>query len=330
MRVTHIVAFVLALAAVLVGVARAQEPRAAPLRVVATIEDLGGLTRAIGGERVDVTVIARDGQNLHGVRVKPSHLVALSKADVFVQVGLSLEHAWVPGLLEAARNTRVSPGGAGFVDAGAGFATIDVPESLDRAQGVDVHPEGNPHVNLSVDGGPHFARAILAGLVRVDPAGEVLYRANFAAWELSYAAARERWDRAAAACERAARERGAPFAAIEYHREFDYLLRFLGVDVAGTIEPKPGVPPTPAHLRELVKVGSERGVRVVVTASWSSDRTTKRVAEQCGAGVLELALTTPTGSTWIEGLDARIAQLTAALGVVVPAETASSGAESRR
>jgi ABC-type Zn uptake system ZnuABC Zn-binding protein ZnuA len=333
-RVTHITALLLACAAVLAGLARAQEPRveprAEPLRVVATIEDLGGITRAIGGDRVEVTVIARDGQNLHGVRVKPSHLVALSKADVFVQVGLSLEHAWVPGLLEAARNTRVQPGGVGFVDAGAGFATIDVPESLDRARGVDVHPQGNPHVNLSVDGGPHFARAILAGLVRVDPEGEALFRANFAEWERSYAAARERWERAAAACARAAVERGAPFAVLEYHREFDYLLRFLGVEVAGTLEPKPGVPPTPAHLRELVKVAVERGARVVVTASWSSDRTTKRFAEQCGASVLELALTTPTGSTWIEGLDAQIARLVAALGVVVPAETASSGAESRR
>jgi zinc/manganese transport system substrate-binding protein len=329
-RTTRLVAFLLAVATAFFTAARADEPRAAPLRVVATIEDLGGITRAIGGERVEVAVIARDGQNLHGVRVKPSHLVAISKAEVFVQVGLSLEHAWVPGLLEAARNTRVQPGGAGFIDAGAGFATIDVPESLDRAQGVDVHPEGNPHVNLSVDGGPHFARAILAGLVRVDPAGETLYRANFAAWERSYAAARERWDRAAAACARAVQERGAPLAVLEYHREFDYLLRFLGVEVAGTIEPKPGVPPTPSHLRELVKVGSERGVRVVLTASWSNDRTTKRVAQQCGASVLELALTTPTGSTWVEGLDARITQLVAALGVVVPTETVSSGAESPR
>jgi ABC-type Zn uptake system ZnuABC Zn-binding protein ZnuA len=125
-------------------------------------------------------------------------------------------------------------------------------------------------------------------------------------------------------------ERGAPLAVLEYHREFDYLLRFLGVEVAGTIEPKPGVPPTPSHLRELVKVGSERGVRVVLTASWSNDRTTKRVAQQCGASVLELALTTPTGSTWVEGLDARITQLVAALGVVVPTETVSSGAESPR
>jgi len=329
-RTARLVVFLLAVAAVLFGAARADEPRAAPLRVVATIEDLGGITRAIGGERVDVTVIARDGQNLHGVRVKPSHLVALSKADVFVQVGLSLEHAWVPGLLEAARNTRVQPGGVGFIDAGAGFATIDVPQSLDRSQGVDVHPQGNPHVNLSVDGGPHFARAILAGLVRVDPAGEKLYRANFDEWERSYATARERWDRAAAACARAAQERGAAFAVIEYHREFDYLLRFLGVEIAGTIEAKPGVPPTPAHLRELVKLGTERGVRVVLTASWSNDRTTKRVAEQCGATVLELLLTTPTGGSWIAGIDADLAQLVAALGVVVPEAGASARAESSR
>ncbi|MEZ5980655.1 MAG: zinc ABC transporter substrate-binding protein, partial [Planctomycetota bacterium] len=162
-RITRTFALlVLALIASAVGDrATASPSRAAEkLRVVATIEDLGDLVRAIGGDRVDVTVLARPEQNLHAVRVKPSHLVAVSRADVFVQVGLALEHAWVPGLLESARNERVSPGGVGFVDAGEGFAAIDVPEHVDRSRAADVHLFGNPHVNLSPDGGPWFAERI--------------------------------------------------------------------------------------------------------------------------------------------------------------------------
>ena len=88
------------------------------IRVVATLPDLADLAREIGGDRVDVKALARPGQNLHAVRVKPSHLVALSKADLFLQVGLSLEHAWVPGLLQTARNRDVLPGMKGFVSAG--------------------------------------------------------------------------------------------------------------------------------------------------------------------------------------------------------------------
>jgi zinc/manganese transport system substrate-binding protein len=301
------------------GTARADE-RAAPVRVVATIEDLADLVRAIGGERVDVTVLARDGQNLHGVRVKPSHLVAVSKADVFVQVGLSLEHAWVPGLLEAARNSRVQPGGVGFVDAGAGFATIDVPVVLDRSQGADVHPQGNPHVNLSVDGAPHFAARILERLVALEPAHAATFRANHAAWLATYEAARRRWDALAVEFRRVAEHRGQPLAVAEYHREFDYLLRFLGVEVAATLEPKPGVPPSPSHLREVVRVLKERQVAVVVTAPWSNDAVTARVADQVGAAVVELPLVVPSGSTWIASTDRALLALASALGVELPEE----------
>jgi len=231
--ILHLLAVLLLGAGLLTGAGARADERAAPLRVVATIEDLAGLVRTIGGERVDVTVLARDGQNLHGVRVRPSHLVAVSKADVFVQVGLSLEHAWVPGLLEAARNSRVQPGGAGFVDAGAGFPAIDVPVVLDRSQGADVHPDGNPHVNLSVDGAPHFAARILERLVALEPAHADAFRANHAAWLAEYQSARERWDALAAEFRRVAELRGAPLAVAQYHREFDYLLAFLEQHLRG-------------------------------------------------------------------------------------------------
>lgn len=287
-----------------------QEPR--PLRVVTTIPDLADLARRIGGARVTVESLATSGQNLHAVRVKPSHLVAMSRADVFVQVGLSLEHAWVPGLLEAARNRAIAPGGKGFVDAGAGFPTIDVPKSLDRAQGVDVHPAGNPHVNLSLAGGPHLAANVLAGLSRVAPAHAEEFAANHAAWLREFEASRARWQ----AIADAVRAKGAAVCIV--HREFDYLLRDLGLELAATLEPKPGVAPTPAHLADVITKVRARGVIAVVTAAWSNDAAVARVARESGAPTLELPLmvggTSETG-TWLGLIDRCVGELARGAGV---------------
>jgi zinc/manganese transport system substrate-binding protein len=284
----------------------------APLRVVTTLPDLADLTRRIGGARVEVKALASPGQNLHAVRVKPSHLVAVSRADVFVQVGLSLEHAWVPGLLESARNRAVAPGGAGFIDAGVGFATIDVPEVLDRSQGVDVHPQGNPHVNLSLEGGAHFAAAILAGLERVAPQHADEFRANHALWRREYERAHTRWVKVA----ELVRAKGAQVTVV--HKELDYLLRDLGLGVAAALEPKPGLAPTPAHLATVIETMRARKVKLLVTAAWSNDKSVARVAEATGAEVLVLPLMAGGSSateTWLATIDACVDRLARAVGV---------------
>ncbi|MCP3919892.1 MAG: zinc ABC transporter substrate-binding protein [bacterium] len=281
-------------------------------RVVATLPDLADLANRIGGDRVDVTSLARPGQNLHAVRVKPSHLVAVSRADVFLQVGLSLEHAWVPGLLETARNRDVSPGGKGFVNAGEDFETIDVPQRLDRSEAVDVHPQGNPHVNQSFEGGRYMAARILAGLERVDPGGAKAYRANHAAWLADYEAARTRWEIIATAVA------AKGDSVCVYHREFDYLLRDVGLEVAISLEPKPGIAPTPAHLANVVKTCRERGVRVIVTAPWSNNKSVASVAKATGAEVLELPLVLGDGrkhASWIAMIDDTVGRLARAVGV---------------
>lgn len=282
------------------------------LRVVTTLPDLADLAESIGGAHVEVQAIARPQQNLHAVRIKPSHLVAVSRADVFIQVGLSLEHAWVPGLLESARNRSVSPGGVGFIDAGAGFETINTPVSLDRSQGVDLHPEGNPHINLSFDGGPFMAERILEGLVRVDPAHEEDYRANHARWLLAYGIARERWELVAA---RVAQRGGT---ACVYHCEFDYLLRDFGLELVAALEPKPGVPPTPSHLAKVIELLRERKVPVLVTAPWSNNRSVARVADSTGVRSVEIPVMSggdPRHLTWIGLMNDSVNRLALAYGV---------------
>jgi zinc/manganese transport system substrate-binding protein len=299
-----------------------------PLRVVVTVPDLADLVTRIGGEHVAVTTLASANQNLHAVRVKPSHLVALSRADIFFSVGLSLEHAWVPGLLETARNRKVVRGAAGFVEAGAGFATIDKPEVLDRGQAVDVHPDGNPHVNLSFAGGPHLASSVLGALQQLAPQHAETFRTRHAAWAKEYEAARVRWDAIASAV----RATGAAVCVV--HREYDYLLRDLGLEVAASIEPRPGLAPTPSHLASVIEVARQRPIVAVVTAPWSNDSHAKRVGREAGVPVLEL----PTQSggargadSWITLVDHCVRQLALVAGVnpdeVVRAAAAKAAAE---
>lgn len=282
------------------------------LKVVVTLPDLADLVEQIGGEHVDVSVLARPGQNLHAVRVKPSHLVAVSRADLFVQVGLSLEHAWVPGLLQTARNRGVLPGTDGFVSAGDGYAMIEVPERFDRAVSADVHPQGNPHINLSMGGGLHMATKVLEGLERVDPAHAKEYRASFDAWKVDYDEALVRWQ--AIAQEVAATKSSACL----YHQEFDYLLGEMGIELAAFLEPRPGLAPTPRHLVEVVKSVREKSIPVVITAPWSNNKNVARVTKLTKTGILELpvmARGSKAHGTWINMMDDCVAKIAAAYGV---------------
>jgi ABC-type Zn uptake system ZnuABC Zn-binding protein ZnuA len=276
------------------------------LRVVTTLPDLADITRRIGGERVEVTALAKGTENLHAVVAKPSMLVALSRADVFVQVGLSLETTWVPGLLESARNAKIAPGKPGFVNGSDGWQALDVPSDLSR-QGGDLHPHGNPHLNLSPRGGRHLAARILAGLVANDPAGKDAYEQAHAAYALELDAAEARWAKAA--------EKLRGVAVATYHQEFEYLAHATGLEIVGHLELRPGVPPTPAHVVELVDAMRERKARLVLTAAWSNNRQVAQVAEQTGARVVELpvAVSSAKGAdTWIGMMDQIHARLVAA------------------
>ena len=251
-----------------------------PLKVVATIPDLGDLVTRIGGDRVEVTTIAKGTENVHAVVLKPSHLVAVNRADVFLEVGLALEHAFVPGLIERGRNQRILPGSPGFVNVSQGWEPINVPETVDRSQAVDIHLMGNPHINLDPAAGRHMARRILDGLVAVDPESADGYRARHAAYLEELAKAEERW------AERAKAFRGRKV--VLYHNDFNYFALRYGMEIVDTIEPKPGLPPKPRDLAETIGLIREEGVELILTAKWSNNKNTRFVAEKSGARVLEI------------------------------------------
>jgi len=267
--------------AVLVALAAPARAAAASdrLRVVTTLPDLADITRRIGGDRVEVTALTKGRENLHHVVARPSHLVALSRADVLVQVGLSLEMGFLPGLLENANNPKIRPGRPGFVNVSVGWDPLNVPIVVTRKDG-DVHPDGNPHLNLDPRGGRQMAARILAGLVAVDPASKAAYEARAAEYGRELDAAEARWDAVA--------KNWSGRKIVTYHMEYDYLARRYGLEIVGTIESKPGIPPTPGHVARLVEQMRAAGAVVVLTAPWSNSGEVERIAEATSARVVEL------------------------------------------
>lgn len=294
---------------VLIGLASALSRPVEALRVVATIPDLADIAREIGGDRIEVRSLSKGTENLHQVPVRPSMVVALNKADLLLEMGLSLESSWLPGLLLAARNKAIEPGEPGFVNCSEGWSVLDVPENLSRQQG-DLHPEGNPHFNLDPRAGKHLAHRIHDGLVRVDPAGEQYYDGRLVEYEKKLAAAAARW---ALLGERLEGKRVAV-----YHVEYRYLANQLGLEVAASIEPKPGIPPTPGDIAAVVGAIEEKEVPVILTAAWSNNRQVADVARKTGAKVVELPNQVGGASwadSWIAMEDGLHERLAAAFGI---------------
>lgn len=302
----------LSAAAVLIHLSATQPaaPSSAELSVVATIPDLADIARRIGGERVDVKSIAKGTENVHAVQIRPSDLIATSRADVFLELGLSLEHAWVPGLLLTAKNDAIEPGARGFMNVSDGWPPIQVPETLSRSQGVDIHPQGNPHFNLDPRAGRHMAEKVLEVLSRCDPAGEEAYQQRYQSYLSELDVAEKRWG--------AIQAKLAGRKLVQYHQSFDYLLLVCGLETIATLEPKPGVPPTPSHLTEVIERMQREGVKVIVTAAWSNTKTVRNVAEKTGAVVLELPNMVggaAEADTWIGMMDLIHRRLAEAFGI---------------
>jgi zinc/manganese transport system substrate-binding protein len=280
---------------------------AAALRVVASLPDVADMTRQIGGDRVDVTTIAEGGQDPHKVPVKPSFVTKLNRADALVVQGLGLEHAYLPALLEAARNPKILPGAPAYIDASLHVQALEVPESQNRAQG-ELHPLGNPHFNLDPEAGKQMARAIAEGLTRVDPQGTADYAAGLARFEKLLDDKIAEWDKLAAPL------RG--LKVVSYHPDLVYLARRYGLELVGTIETKPGVPATPGHIAELVASMKQEKVALVIREVAYELPLAQEVAEQAGAKVVTLSTLTGglpnTGSSYVDFIDANLHALVAA------------------
>jgi len=258
----------------------AAAPASAKLNVVASLPDVADITAQIGGERVSVVTIAEGTQDPHKVPVKPSFVTKLNRADALVVQGLGLEHAFIPALLEAARNNAIMPGAPGYIDASLYVQPLEVPTSQNRAQG-ELHPLGNPHFNLDPEQGKLMARAIAEGLTRVDPAGASAYQEGLARFVARVD------QKIPELAQIAAPLRGVK--AVSYHQDLVYLAARYGIDLVGTIETKPGVPATPGHLEELLATMQRDKVKLVIREVSYDPGLGASLAERAGARVVTIS-----------------------------------------
>jgi zinc/manganese transport system substrate-binding protein len=251
----------------------------AKLRVVTTIPDLADIAKNIGGDLLEIKSLATGVEDIHAVPMKPSFATILNRADVVLLLGLEAEHAFLPALLEAARNPKILRDAPGYIDCSVYVTPLEVPTRIDRALG-DQHPMGNPHINLDPVGGKAIARAIADGLARNDPEHEATFKKNLAAYLQTLDVAIARWQREAAPL------RGVKF--ISYHPDLLYFAERFGMEAAGTIEIRAGVDPTPGHIVALEERMRREGIKLVVRERHYPAGLAETIAQRTGAKLVEL------------------------------------------
>ena len=252
----------------------------AKLTVVATTPDFGALARALGGDHVSVTVLAKPTEDPHFVDARPSHIVTLNRADVLIEGGAELESGWLSPLVEGARNARIQPGTPGRIVASEGVQLLDVPATVDRARG-DVHAAGNPHFMMDPDNAPRVAAHITETFCRLDAAGCADFRSRLASFQARLDAASKQWTEALAPF------RGSQI--VTYHATWRYFAPRFGLRSEIFLEPKPGIPPSPPHLAEVIGRMKAEGIRVILVEPYQPRKVAEAVGSRTGARLVDVA-----------------------------------------
>ncbi len=251
------------------------------LKVVTTLAELGWIAERVGGEDVEVEALCPGPQDPHYLPAKPSLARKLSKADLLVYNGLELEIGWLPLLIEAARNPRVRPGSRGELDCAQALTEIlEVPTGpVDRAQG-DIHPLGNPHYLLDPRNGVAVGRLIAARMAELDPAAADRYRERADGLAAEVAGRLPAWKEAVAPV--------LVCPVIVYHQHWEYLLAWLDLRRLGAIEHRPGISPSPRHVKQLIELGKAQPCVVVVAATWDHRDAARNAAHRMHAPLVIL------------------------------------------
>jgi len=291
--------------------ARSGQPR---LRVVTTLPDYATLVESIGGDRVSVSAIVRGDQDAHFIRPKPSFVNMVREADVLVATGLDLE-LWLSTVVDKSGNTRIRSGQVGYVSASHGMLLLEKPAAISRSEG-GVHIYGNPHVTCSPIQMRTAARNITTGLIKNDPEGKQYYEENLGKLiaeidnrlfgeklvemlggdtlcamaekgtlipflEQQTLSSKPLIDSLDGWMKRMMSLRGTPI--VTYHKNWIYFLKLFGLEEAGTVEPKPGIPPSPKHVTELVELMRARDVRILLAANYFDEQKIRTVAARVDA-----------------------------------------------
>jgi len=250
------------------------------LKVITSTTDLAALAQEIGGDRVEVQSIARGYQDPHFVEAKPSFLLQLRRADLLVVVGLQLEIGWLPPLVTRCGNPKIQPGAPGYFDSSQFAQILEIPTvQVTRAMG-DVHPLGNPHYWLDPQNGLRIGQGIAQKLSEMSPGDAVYFAERLRSFQQRIADAEKRWD-----------EQMKPYRGrkvVTYHRSWPNLATRFGLNVMDYVEPRAGIPPSPAHLVQLIGMMKRENVKVILVEPYFDLKTPNSVAAQTGAQVVVL------------------------------------------
>jgi len=284
------------------------------LNVVTTLPDYAFFARYVGGERVFVKSIVRGDQDAHFIRPKPSFATALREADVLIDTGLDLE-LWVQTVIDNSGNGKIRSGQPGYVSASAGMSLLEKPKTMSRAEG-GVHIYGNPHITCSPINMKIAAKNIATGLIKNDPEGKELYLQNLQRLhkeiderlfgkklvemlgaDTLYSLAEQ--DKLISFLQEQQFEgkplleylggwmkkmlplRGTPI--VTYHKNWIYFVKLFGLEEAGNVEPKPGIPPSAKHVTDLINLMKERNIRIILAANYFDEQQVRTVAARTDA-----------------------------------------------
>jgi zinc/manganese transport system substrate-binding protein len=272
---------VLRLCIVLVTLALALPARAA-VNVFTCEPEWAALAQELGGDKVSAYSATTALQDPHRVDARPSLISRIRSAGLVICSGAELEGGWLPLLLTQSGNDRIRPGSPGFLEASQHVPRIEIPKMIDRAHG-DIHPSGNPHIHLDPRNIARVGEEITARLTTIDPANGAEYRARATSFGERWAVAVRRWKELAAPLENV--------PVVVYHRDFSYFISWAGMRETGSLEPKPGIPPTPAHLAELVDRMKRDPAKAIVYSPYNNPRPAEFLAQRTSIPAVMLPFT---------------------------------------
>ena len=252
----------------------------AKLNVVVTTPDLAAIAKEVGGDKIEITTLARPTEDPHFVDARPSFIVKLNKADALIEGGAELEVGWLPPLLAGARNDKIQAGQPGRILCNEGIRMLEVPSQMTRAEG-DIHPLGNPHYVVDPVNAKIVAAHIADVLGNIDSANAAAYAANAQKFAVVLDAKLTEWQ-----------AKLSPFkgaSVVSYHRSWPYFAERFGLTMDLFLEPKPGIPPSPAHLAQVIGKMKEENARVVIVDPYLNRKTAETAARETGATVVDVA-----------------------------------------
>jgi zinc/manganese transport system substrate-binding protein len=248
-------------------------PAAAALNVFACEPEWAALAQELGGDKVSVSSAVSPLQDPHRIEARPSLIARIRSADLVICSGSELEVGWLPLLFTQSGNARIQPGTPGFIEASQFVVRLEIPKVIDRALG-DIHPSGNPHIHLDPRNIAKVGSVIAERLAEIDHANAEYYKKRADDFGKRWQEAMQRWQQQAGPL------KGVPL--VVYHKDMSYFISWAGMREAGSLEPKPGIPPTPSHLAELVERMKRNPAKVIVYSAYNNPKAAEFLSERSG------------------------------------------------